>query len=96
MLDEQFEALLRRIYRDDFDKEIPQHALRAAKQYWQDYIKPTYKGVLHGEELKETPYQVPLPGLTDLPRAKDFDHGIWFMEQYIRRSDFEASNSDMF
>ncbi|KAJ5325285.1 Heat shock protein 70 family [Penicillium brevicompactum] len=80
MLDEQFEALLRRIYRDDFDKEIPQHALRAAKQYWQDYIKPTYKGVLHGEELKETPYQVPLPGLTDLPRAKDFDHGIWFME----------------
>lgn len=96
MLDEQFEALLRRIYRDDFEKEIPHHALRVAKQYWQDYIKPTYKGVLDEEGFKETSYQVPLPGLTDLPRAKNFDHGIWFMEQYIRRSDFETSNSDMF
>lgn len=98
MLDERFEALLKRVYLEDFGKEIPSSSLRVARQYWQDYIKPikpTYKGVFDEEEFEETPYQVPLPGLTNLPGTTNFNDGFWFMEQYVRRSPFDTSNSDV-
>lgn len=94
ILDERFQVLLRQIYQNDFDKEIPESTLRIATQYWQDYIKPTYKGPLDEEEFEATPYEVPLSGLTTLSETNNFKYGSWFMEQYIHRSDFYQSKSD--
>ncbi|CAI7612588.1 unnamed protein product [Penicillium bialowiezense] len=75
ILDERFQVLLRQIYQNDFDKEIPESTLRIATQYWQDYIKPTYKGPLDEEEFEATPYEVPLSGLTTLSETNNFKYG---------------------
>ncbi|CAG8300912.1 unnamed protein product [Penicillium salamii] len=80
MLDVRFEELLQRIYKDDYSREIPQGALNCARRYWQDYIKPTYRGSLDEKEFEETPYRIPLPGAAVSSGAHGFDGGFWYME----------------
>lgn len=83
MLDERFEALIKRTFECDGQSELPKSTLRVAAQYWQDYIKPKYAGLLDDEGFDHTPYRVPLPGIKNQSKTKNLHEGFWFMEQYI-------------
>lgn len=83
MLDERFEALIKRTFECDKNSELPRSTLRVAAQYWQDYIKPKYAGPLDDEGFDHTPYRVPLPGVKNQSKMKNLHEGFWFMEQYM-------------
>ncbi|CAG7988223.1 unnamed protein product [Penicillium salamii] len=77
MLDVRFEELSRRIYQDEYSHEIPQGALNVARRYWQDYIKPTYRGPLDETEFAEMPYRMPLPGAAIKSEPYGFNRRFW-------------------
>ncbi|CAG8290055.1 unnamed protein product [Penicillium salamii] len=84
MLDVRFEELLRRIYQDEYSHEIPQGALNVACRYWQDYIKPTYRGPVDETEFAEMPYRVSLPGAAIKSAPSGFNRRFWSKESTIK------------
>ena len=86
ILDEDFEELLQTEFKRQHGQPIPLSTVRAARQYWQDYIKPTFRGPLDEDDFEETPYQVPLPGVASSSGNHGFNGGFWYMEQYVHWS----------
>ncbi|KAJ5258405.1 hypothetical protein N7524_009961 [Penicillium chrysogenum] len=67
MLDERFDALIKRIIEKESNELLPQSTARAARKYWQDYIKPGYTGPLEDDEMCELGYWIPVPGVSGIP-----------------------------
>ncbi|KAJ5186887.1 hypothetical protein N7449_009881 [Penicillium cf. viridicatum] len=70
MLDERFDALIKDIIEKQSDQLIPQSTVRAARKYWQDYIKPGYTGPLDDDELCEPGYWIPVPGVSGIANVE--------------------------
>ncbi|KAI2741395.1 hypothetical protein DTO013E5_4559 [Penicillium roqueforti] len=66
MLDERFDALIKSIIEKQLHKPLPQSTARAARKYWQDYIKPGYTGPLDDDEMCDVGYWVPVPGVSGI------------------------------
>ncbi|KAJ5045253.1 hypothetical protein NUH16_002065 [Penicillium rubens] len=70
MLDERFDALIKRIIEKELNELLPQSTARAARKYWQDYIKPGYTGPLEDDEMCELGYWIPVPGVSGIPNLE--------------------------
>lgn len=82
MLDERFEAMVTDVFERDVKTNLPQSTINSARQYWQDYIKPSFKGPLDDEGFQETPYRVPLPGVNNYS-GPHFHEGYWFLDKFV-------------
>ncbi|CAG8191229.1 unnamed protein product [Penicillium olsonii] len=80
LLDDAFQDLLETEYKKTYKRPIPKATMKAARQYWQDYIKPTFRGPIDDDDFEETPYQVPLPGGASHSGTRGFNAGFWYME----------------
>jgi hypothetical protein len=77
---------------------LPQSTARAARKYWQDYIKPGYTGPLEDDEMCELGYWIPVPGVSGIPNL-ELSEGHLYIDRYVGRisftlSDVKYSNSD--
>ncbi|CAG8890324.1 unnamed protein product [Penicillium egyptiacum] len=70
MLDERFDTLIKNIIEKQSHQQLPQSTARAARKYWQDYIKPGYAGPLDDDEMCELGYWIPVPGVTGIPNLE--------------------------
>ncbi|CAI7572395.1 unnamed protein product [Penicillium palitans] len=70
MLDEAFDALIKVIIERQSDQPIPQSTVRAARKYWQDYVKPSYTGPLDDDDMCEPGYWIPVPGVSGISNVE--------------------------
>ncbi|CAG7936187.1 unnamed protein product [Penicillium nalgiovense] len=61
---------IKRIIEKESNEPLPQSTARAARKYWQDYIKPGYTGPLDDDELCELGYWIPVPGVSGIPNIE--------------------------
>ncbi|KAJ5207500.1 Heat shock protein 70 family [Penicillium cf. griseofulvum] len=68
MLDERFDALIKDTIEKQSHQPISQSTVRAARKYWQDYIKPGYTGPLDDDDddMCEPGYWIPVPGVSGI------------------------------
>ncbi|CAI7603384.1 unnamed protein product [Penicillium crustosum] len=79
MLDERFDALIKDLIEEQSDQPIPQSTVRAARKYWQDYIKPGYTGPLDDNEICELGYWIPVPGVSGISNV-DLSEGHLYLD----------------
>lgn len=82
MLDERFDALIKDLIEEQSDQPIPQSTVRAARKYWQDYIKPGYTGPLDDNEICELGYWIPVPGVSGISNV-DLSEGHLYLDGYV-------------
>jgi hypothetical protein len=82
MLDERFDALIKDIIEKQSDQPIPQSTVRAARKYWQDYIKPGYTGPLDDDEICEPGYWIPVPGVSGISNV-ELSEGHLYLDKYV-------------
>ncbi|KOS38019.1 hypothetical protein ACN38_g11178 [Penicillium nordicum] len=80
MLDERFDALIKDIIEKQSHQPIPQSTIRAARKYWQDYIKPGYTGPLDDDEMCEPGYWIPVPGVSGISNV-DLSEGHLYLDR---------------
>ncbi|KAJ5877628.1 hypothetical protein N7455_001093 [Penicillium solitum] len=80
MLDESFDALIKDIIEKQSDQPICQSTVRAARKYWQDYIKPGYTGPLDDDEMCEPGYWIPVPGVSGISNV-DLSEGHLYLDR---------------
>ncbi|KAJ5977810.1 hypothetical protein N7501_001152 [Penicillium viridicatum] len=80
MLDEGFDALIKDIIEKQTARPIPQSTVRAARKYWQDYIKPAYTGPLDDDEMCEPGYWIPVPGVSGISNV-DLSEGHLYLDR---------------
>ncbi|CAG8063897.1 unnamed protein product [Penicillium nalgiovense] len=61
---------IKSIIEKESNEPLPQSTARAARKYWQDYIKPGYTGPLDDDELCELGYRIPVPGVSGIPNIE--------------------------
>lgn len=82
MLDERFDAVLKDLIEKQSHQPLPHGTAKAARQYWQDYIKLNYSGPLDEEGFCEAGYWVPVPGLSGL-RYVELSDGHLYLDKYV-------------
>ncbi|KAK4861131.1 hypothetical protein LT330_004047 [Penicillium expansum] len=80
MLDERFDALIKGIIEKQSHQPIPQSTVRAARKYWQDYIKPGYTGPLDEDDICEPGYWIPVPGVSGISNV-DLSEGHLYLDR---------------
>ncbi|KAJ6050332.1 hypothetical protein N7499_010276 [Penicillium canescens] len=81
MLDERFDDLVKTIIEQKSAKGLPPVSARAARRYWQDYIKPKYAGPVGQDEFDDPGYWVSIPGVSGI-REVDLSEGHLYLEKY--------------
>ncbi|KGO76318.1 Heat shock protein 70 family [Penicillium italicum] len=80
MLDERFDGLVKDIIEEQSHQPVPQSTVRAARKYWQDYIKPSYTGPLDEDEICEPGYWIPVPGVSGISNV-DLSEGHLYVDR---------------
>ncbi|OQE25757.1 hypothetical protein PENFLA_c008G01281 [Penicillium flavigenum] len=80
MLDERFDEVIKRIIEKESNEPLPQSTARAARKYWQDYIKPGYTGPLDDGEMCELGYWIPVPGVSGIPNL-ELSEGYLYLDR---------------
>ncbi|KAJ5964982.1 uncharacterized protein N7479_004858 [Penicillium vulpinum] len=79
MLDEGFDALIKDTIEKESHQPIPQSTVRAARKYWQDYIKPSYTGPLDDDDMCDPGYWIPVPGVSGISNV-ELSEGHLYLE----------------
>jgi hypothetical protein len=85
MLDERFDRLIKDIIEEQSHQPIPQSTVRAARKYWQDYIKPGYTGPLDDDDdddMCEPGYWIPVPGVSGISNV-ELSEGHLYLDRYV-------------
>ncbi|KAF7522399.1 hypothetical protein PCG10_007511 [Penicillium crustosum] len=84
MLDERFDALIKDLIEEQSDQPIPQSTVRAARKYWQDYIKPGYTGPLDDNEMCELGYWIPVPGVSGISNVELSEGHLYLDREQVK------------
>ncbi|KAJ5143425.1 uncharacterized protein N7515_002212 [Penicillium bovifimosum] len=79
MLDERFDALIKERVERSSGQPLPDGPARTARQYWQDYVKPSYSGPSDEDDLCELGYFIPLPGVSGISNV-DQSKGYLYLD----------------
>ncbi|KAJ5542738.1 hypothetical protein N7461_008741 [Penicillium sp. DV-2018c] len=79
MLDERFDALIKKHVENSSGQALPDGPARTARQYWQDYVKPSYSGPPDEDDFCEMGYWIPLPGVSGISNV-DQSKGYLYLE----------------
>jgi hypothetical protein len=81
---------IKRIIEKQSNEPLPQSTAKAARKYWQDYIKPGYTGPHDDDEMCELGYWIPVPGVSGI-RNLELSEGHLYIDRYVGRISFTLS-----
>lgn len=82
ILDEKFDALIRKIIEKKSGTKLPEATAAAAMKYWQDYIKPAYTGPLEDDDYDDPGYWVPVPGVSGIKEV-ELSQGHLYLDKSV-------------